>query len=138
MNNDAETPVRVLEERERQGYSKQASSESRLWEGDAAWNAHQLGRGMLMANESRITVAAAFRKYYQGEIESMIRQMKIEGATPDDCVAELNILANFVQSQADTLKDAWPTLLKDTACEQWEQKQNEAAITGVPMSKSDV
>jgi hypothetical protein len=85
-----------------------------------------------MASESRITVAG-FRKYYQGEIETMIRQMKIEGGTLDDCIAELNILADFIHSQADALTDAWPTLLKDTACEQWEQRQNEAGITGVPM-----
>ena len=91
-----------------------------------------------MASETRITVAAAFRKYYQQEIESMIRQMKIEGATLDDCVAELNILADFIHSQADALTDAWPTLLKDTACEEWEKRQNEAGITGVPMGKSDV
>jgi len=91
-----------------------------------------------MASEGRITVVAAFRKYYQEEIESMIRQMKIEGGTLDDCIAELNILADFIHSQADELTDAWPTLLKDTACEEWEQKQNEAGITGVPMGKSDV
>jgi hypothetical protein len=136
--NDAEIEARVLEERDRQGYSKQPSSESRLWGAEAAWPAHKLGKGILMQSESRITVAAAFRKYYQEEIESMIRQMKIEGGTLDDCIAELNILANFIHSQADTLRDAWPTLLKDTACEQWEQKQNEAGITGVPMDKSDV
>ncbi len=90
-----------------------------------------------MASKSRITVAA-FRKYYQEEIESMIRQIKIEGGTLDDCIAELNILADFIRSQADALTDVWPTLLKDTACEQWEQRQNEAGITGVPMGKSDV
>jgi hypothetical protein len=44
----------------------------------------------------------------------MIRQMKIQGGTLDDCIAELKILANFVQSQADALTDAWPNLLKDT------------------------
>jgi hypothetical protein len=138
MNNDAEIEVRVLEERDRQGYSKQASCESRLWEAEAAWPAHNLGRSILMASKTRITVAAAFRKYYQEEIESMIRQMKIEGGTRDDCIAELNILAGFIRSQADGLTDAWPTLLKDTACDEWEKRQNEAGITGLPMGKSDI
>lgn len=90
-----------------------------------------------MTSERRITVAT-IRKYYQEEIETAIRQMKIRGGTLDDCIAELNILADFIRSQADALTDAWPTLLKDTACEQWEQRQNEAGITGVPMGESDV
>jgi hypothetical protein len=88
-----------------------------------------------MTSESRIAVAA-HRKYHQGELDTMIRQMKIEGGTVDDCIAELNILADFIHSQADALKDAWPTLLKDTACEQWERRQNETGTTGVPMCKS--
>ena len=138
MNNDAVIEVRVLEARDREGYSKQASSESRLRDAEATWPAHNFGRKILMASESRITVAAAFRQYYQDELESMIRQMKIEGGTLEDCIAELNILADFLHSQADGLTDAWPTLLKDTACEEWEQRQNEAGITGVPMGKSDV
>jgi hypothetical protein len=66
-----------------------------------------------MASESRILVSG-FRKYYEVEIEAMIRQMRIQGGTLDDCIAELRILANFVQSQADALTDAWPDLLKDT------------------------
>ena len=66
-----------------------------------------------MASESRKFVSG-FRKYYQEEIEAMIRLMKIEGGTLDDCIAELRILAEFVQSQADALTDAWPDLLKDT------------------------
>ena len=90
-----------------------------------------------MANESR-NAAAALRKYYQEELESMIRQMKIEGGTLDDCIAELNILADFVRSQVAIIRDAWPTLLKDTACEEWEQRQNESGTTGVPMRKSEV
>lgn len=90
-----------------------------------------------MASESRNT-AAALRKYFQEELESMIRQMKIEGGTLDDCIAELHILADFVRSQAATIKDAWPTLLKDTACEEWEQRQNESGIKGVPMDKTEV
>jgi len=90
-----------------------------------------------MANESRNT-CVAFRKYYQEELESMIRQMKIGGGTLEDCIAELNILADFLHSQADALPDAWSTLLKDTGCEEWEKRQNEAGITGVPMSESDV
>ena len=75
--------------------------------------ATKLGRRLLMASESRRFVAG-FRKYYEVEIETMIRQMKIQGGTLDDCIAELRILAGFVQSQADALTDAWPDLLKDT------------------------
>jgi hypothetical protein len=54
----------------------------------------------------------------------MIRLMKIDGGTLDDCIAELNLLADFVRSQADSLKDVWPTLLKDTYYEEWERNKN--------------
>jgi hypothetical protein len=84
-----------------------------------------------MANEKRKSVVG-LRKYYEGEIEAMIRQMKIEGGTLGDCMAEVNLLADFVRSQADGLKGTWPTLLKDTYYEEWEQKQNEAdAASGI-------
>jgi hypothetical protein len=41
----------------------------------------------------------------------MIRQMKIDGGTLEDCVAELRILADFVRSQADKVESEWPSLL---------------------------
>ena len=75
--------------------------------------ATKFGRRLLTASESRKFVVG-FRKYYEKEIEMMIRQMKIQGGTLDDCITELRILANFVRSQADALTDAWPDLLKDT------------------------
>ena len=103
MNNGAEIEVRVFEELDRQGYSKQPSSDGRLWEAEALWPALNLVRRILMACESRITIAP-FRRYYEGEIEAMIRQMKVEGGTLEDCIAELNILANFVRSQAEGVK----------------------------------
>jgi hypothetical protein len=78
-----------------------------------------------MANEKRAYVAG-LRKFYEDEIEVMIRQMKIEGGTLDDCIAELNLLADFVRSQADGLRVVWPTLLKDTYYEEWERNKNEA------------
>ena len=78
-----------------------------------------------MANEKRAYVAG-HRKFYEDEIEVMIRQMKIEGGTLDDCIAELNLLADFVRCQADGLKVVWPTLLKDTYYEEWERNKNEA------------
>jgi hypothetical protein len=78
-----------------------------------------------MANEKREYVAG-YRKYYEDEIEAMIRLMKIEGGSLDDCIAELNLLADFVRSQTDGLKDVWPTLLKDTYYEEWERNKNEA------------
>ena len=34
------------------------------------------------------------------------------------------MLAEFICSQADGLTDAWPSLLKDTPCEDWERGQN--------------
>lgn len=80
-----------------------------------------------MASENRISVAG-LRKYYGGEIEAMIRQIKIEGGTLNDCIAEVNLLADFVRSQANGLKDLWPTLLNDTRYEKWEQEQNEADV----------
>jgi hypothetical protein len=92
---------------------------------------------MLMASESRRFVAG-FRKYNEGEIETMIRQMKIEGGTLDDCIAELNILADFVHSQANGLTDAWPDLLKDTYYERWKQRKSETGTTEDPVPKSDV
>ena len=49
-------------------------------------------------------VARAFRIYCQGELESMVRQMRDEGASIEDCEAELRVLADFVQAKADSLK----------------------------------
>ena len=67
----------------------------------------------------------------------MIRQMKIEGGTLEDCIAELNILADFLHSQANTLTDAWPDLLKDTYYEIWEQRKNETGTAGATMPTSE-
>lgn len=75
----------------------------------------RFGGRRLRAGGNRTYVAAQC-KYHQEEIETMIRQMKVERGTLDDCITELNILADFVRSQADALTDAWPNLLKDTAC----------------------
>jgi hypothetical protein len=99
--------------------------------------AQNLGRGILMASETRRFVAG-FRKYYEGEIETMIRQMKIEGGALDDCIAELNILADFVHSQANGLADAWPDLLKDTYYERWEKRKSETGNAGTPVRKNEV
>ncbi|MFZ0393058.1 MAG: hypothetical protein WCF17_15745 [Terracidiphilus sp.] len=57
---------------------------------------------------------AGLRRHYGEEIESMIRQMKIDGGALEDCIAALRLLAEFVLSQADGLSYAWPSLLKDT------------------------
>ena len=76
-----------------------------------------------MPNENRKFVVA-LRRYHEGEIEAMVRIMKIEGGTLEDCIAELRLLAEFICSQADGLTDAWPSLLKDTPCEDWERGQN--------------
>ena len=42
----------------------------------------------------------AHRVYYEEEIEGMIRQMKIEGGTLEDCTRKLHLLADFVRAQA--------------------------------------
>jgi hypothetical protein len=86
-----------------------------------------------MTNGSR-KYLAGLRKYYQDEIETMIRQMKTEGGTLDDCLAELRLLAEFVHSQADTLKDGWPNLLQAASYEGSEQRP---ADTGDPSSSAD-
>jgi hypothetical protein len=43
-----------------------------------------------MPTGNRKTIAAALHVYQQEELEDMIRQMKIEGGTLDDCVAEMH------------------------------------------------
>ena len=63
----------------------------------------------------------------------MIRQIKIDGGELEDCVAELRLLAEFVRSQADSLKDRWPNLLQGTYYEKWKQSQSEAsAVNSLP------
>jgi hypothetical protein len=84
-----------------------------------------------MSSENRKLIAG-IRHYYQEEIEGMVRQMKIECGTLDDCITELPLLAEFVRSQADGLSDAWPSLLHDTYYEVWEQGQNEGGAAGAP------
>lgn len=64
---------------------------------------------------------AAIRKFYEEEIESMIRQMKVEGGSLDECSRELRLLADFIRSKAEGLEDEWPDLLKDTI---YEMQQN--------------
>ena len=44
--------------------------------------------GKPMSSENRELIAG-LRRYYEEEIEMMVRQMKIEGGTLFDCVAEL-------------------------------------------------
>jgi hypothetical protein len=63
---------------------------------------------------------AAMRSYMEKEIESSVRQMRIEGATLEDCEAELQLLADFVRGKADGLRAAWPELMKGTS---WELNQ---------------
>ena len=77
-----------------------------------------------MASDSRKYIAG-IRKYYQQEIETMIRQMKIEGGTLDECVAELKLLAEFIRSQADVLEDGWANLRHGTCYETLEQGEDE-------------
>jgi len=77
-----------------------------------------------MASDSRKYIAG-IRKYYQQEIETMIRQMKIEGGTLDECMAELKLLAEFIRSQADVLEDGWANLRHGTCYETLEQGEGE-------------
>ena len=63
----------------------------------------------------------AERVLYEEEIERMIRRMKIEGGTLEDCTRELHLLAESVRAQADGLAEAWATLLDDTYYEIWKR-----------------
>jgi hypothetical protein len=65
----------------------------------------------------------AERVYYEEEIEGMIRSMKIEGSTLEDCTRGLHLLADFVRAHADGLAEAWPTLLDDTYYEIWKKRR---------------
>jgi hypothetical protein len=89
-----------------------------------------------MAGEKRPMIAG-LRKYYEEEIEGMVRQMKIDGGTLEDCVAELHLLADFVRSQADGLKALWPNLLQDTYYEIWEREQNKTSEADTRLPKND-
>jgi hypothetical protein len=64
----------------------------------------------------------AERVLYEEEIERMIRRMKIEGGTLEDCTREIHLLADFVRAQANGLREAWPTLLDDTYYEIWKKR----------------
>jgi hypothetical protein len=75
-----------------------------------------------MTMDSR-QLTEAHRVYYEEEIEGMIRQMKIEGGTLEDCTRELHLLADFVRAEADGLAEAWPTLLDDTFYEIWKRRK---------------
>jgi hypothetical protein len=75
-----------------------------------------------MTMDSR-QLTEAHRVYYEEEIEGMIRQMKIEGGTLEDCTRELHLLADFVRAEADGLAEAWPTLLDDTFYAIWKRRK---------------
>lgn len=75
-------------------------------------------------------VPKGHRVYYEEEIEGMIRQMKIEGGTLEDCTRELHLLADFVRAQADKLAEAWPELLSDTVYER--RRNGEPPLPGWP------
>jgi hypothetical protein len=78
-------------------------------------------RTPMTMNSSELT--EAHRVYYEEEIEGMIRRMKIEGSTLEDCTRELHLLADFVRAQADGLREAWPELLHDTYYEIWKKRK---------------
>jgi len=84
-----------------------------------------------MPNERRKSIAG-FRLYYQDEIKTMVRQMKIDGGTLEDCIAELRLLAEFVRSQADGLSDEWPSLLQGTVYESLMQGQDDTGAADAP------
>jgi hypothetical protein len=58
-----------------------------------------------MTMDSR-DLTEAERVYYEEEIERMIRRLKIEGGTLEDCTRELHLLADFARAQADGLREA--------------------------------
>ena len=63
-----------------------------------------------MSTENRNS-ASGLRVFYQDELDEGIRQMKLDGATLEDCVAELHILADWLHKQAEGLPAAWETLI---------------------------
>jgi hypothetical protein len=75
-----------------------------------------------MTMDSR-ELTEAHRVFYEEEIERMIRRMKIEGGTLEDCTRELHLLADFVRAQADGLAEAWSELLSDTYYEIWKKRR---------------
>ena len=84
-----------------------------------------------MPNESRKSIVG-YRLYYQDEIKTMVRQMKIAGGTLEDCIAELRLLAEFVRSQADGLSGKWPSLLHGTVYESLMQGQDDTGAADAP------
>ena len=58
--------------------------------------------------------------YAQGEIETMIRQLRIEGADVAVVVVELRRLADSVSAQADNLPFTWRDLVRGTPTEHLE------------------
>jgi hypothetical protein len=75
-----------------------------------------------MTMDSR-ELTEAHRVFYEEEIEGMIRRMKIEGGTLEDCTQELHLLADFVRARADGLAEAWQELLHDTYYEIWKKRK---------------
>ena|ERR1700694_4879819 len=70
--------------------------------------------------------AAGTRVYIEQEIESAVRQLRIDGATLEDCEAELHLLADFVRARADGLRVAWPELMRNTV---WELHQQGRSVS---------
>lgn len=58
--------------------------------------------------------AKALRVYYQDELEGAIKQMKLGGATLEQVVVELDVLAEWLRKQAAELPVRWGTLLTGT------------------------
>jgi hypothetical protein len=57
-------------------------------------------------------IASAVRIYMERAIEEAVRLMKYEGATLEDCEAELRVLADFVRVQVVGLRAARQELLE--------------------------
>lgn len=74
-----------------------------------------MARRFLSAEHTKSTI-----DYAQDEIETMIRQLRIERADLAVVIVELRRLADFVSAQADNLSTTWPDLLDGTAAESLE------------------
>lgn len=69
-----------------------------------------------MSQDSQNAVSA-IRRYYQADIDAMVRLMKTEGGSLKGCVAELRALAGYVSAKADGLQNTWASTLPDAGGE---------------------
>src|ERR1035437_6594178 len=81
-------------------------------------------------------IASAVRIYMERAVEEAVGQMKYDGATLEDCEAELQVLADFVRVQVDGLRAAWPELLEADDYADWLLSQRGTVAEDVDLEDS--